>query len=610
MESHKQQLLEKLKKHIEYIRGKITNELLSVKVFADRSLKEIKSMRPDDQALYMDLKQRAMGRVEELNHLFSSPYFMKCEISDSETDKVEEYFFSKHQLSEEKVYSWVSPVASIRFENPGKVSYILPSGETKEVFLHTKEQYMIVDGKVVFFALEKENTPRELIYQEHFTVKKSGFVLPEIVAQMEKAQDQVIRAHHKGSLVISGPAGSGKTTLALHRVAYLTQAPDSAALFPAESIIVFVQDNGTKKYFSHLLPGLGIHNVTITTFSEWAFKVLHIKGYEYVTRYGDTEEEKDRHEYQKIRALRENKIRVEGKDHFEIISEFYKDYIVNEGSKTFERQRRERKLDRFDLTILLQMHIAEYGSFETRREYMTYVGDTIKKKTKKTPVAYSLMVIDEFQNYLPEQLSILKHPLDKNTQAVIYVGDMAQQVQLGTLKKWEDIQEDISPDRNIRLDKVYRNTKHILEFIRNLGYSVSIPAGIKEGPKVTEKILLSQQEEIDYVLFSMGSYEKGSIGILSKDATYLEPFKKVFTENKHVHVLTMSESQGVEFDIVFIVGINDDTFSVVPYTDVSLDHIQERKRIQKDLLYVALTRAISELHILGKNKLSEVGNLE
>ena len=48
--------------------------------------------------------------------------------------------------------------------------------------------------------------------------------------QMEKAQDQVIRAHHAGPLVISGPAGSGKTTLALHRVAFLTQSPETMAV--------------------------------------------------------------------------------------------------------------------------------------------------------------------------------------------------------------------------------------------------------------------------------------------------------------------------------------------------------------------------------------------
>jgi superfamily I DNA/RNA helicase len=68
----------------------------------------------------------------------------------------------------------------------------------------------------------------------------------------------------------------------------------------------------------------------------------------------------------------------------------------------------------------------------------------------------------------------------------------------------------------------------------------------------------------------------------------------------------MLESQGVEFDLVFIVGINKNSFEVTQYIDVSKEHIEERKRMQKDLLYVALTRAITELHILGSVKLKDI----
>ena len=68
----------------------------------------------------------------------------------------------------------------------------------------------------------------------------------------------------------------------------------------------------------------------------------------------------------------------------------------------------------------------------------------------------------------------------------------------------------------------------------------------------------------------------------------------------------MNEAQGVEFDLVCIVGIKQNTFKVPDYIDVSPEHIEERKRMQKDLLYIALTRAITELHVLGNKKLSEI----
>ncbi|HNW09616.1 MAG TPA: hypothetical protein PKM52_03475, partial [bacterium] len=112
-----------------------------------------------------------------------------------------------------------------------------------------------------------------MIYQEYFSTRKTSFILPEIVAQMEKAQDQVVRAEYGGKLAITGPAGSGKTTLALHRAAYLLQSPETVDKLDANQIIVFVQDDSTRDYFSHLLPELGINDVEITTMASWARKI-------------------------------------------------------------------------------------------------------------------------------------------------------------------------------------------------------------------------------------------------------------------------------------------------------------------------------------------------
>jgi DNA helicase II / ATP-dependent DNA helicase PcrA len=374
MEKYKEKLRNSLKFHIDYIRQKIMMKLEMTEVLASRSIKEISRMRPEDQAVQMQLKANAQNRVVELNNLKYSPYFMKCYITDDKGEE-KEYFFAKHQFSEESIYSWVAPVASIRFENLGKVTYKLPDGETKTITINKKEQYMIVDGNVIFFSLEEKGKSRELIYQEHFTRQKSEFALPEIIAQMEKAQDQVIRASYKGPLVISGPAGSGKTTLALHRVAYLTQAPDTADYFPSKSIVVFVQDIGTKKYFGALLPGLGINDVQIMTFYEWAFSVLGLSDYSYVERYGGNEEEKDLYEYQKLRVLRSKSIPKWKTNISMILSAFYGDGFSKENANLFNNQKKEKKLDRFDLVILLRSYFERYKKFEIKREYNTFVKD-------------------------------------------------------------------------------------------------------------------------------------------------------------------------------------------------------------------------------------------
>src|SRR3989344_6138186 len=599
MEKYKQKLLNNLRSHIQFIQKIILSDMERVRVLGNKSIQEISKLRPEDQPIEMNLKANAYQRMEELEHLYKAPYFTKCEVVEENGEK-KTYFFSKHQFTGHAIYSWFAPVASIRFENPGVVSYRLPSGKMRELELQSKEQYMIVDGKVIFFARETEEKPRELIYQEHFTKQKSEFILPEIVAQMEKAQDQVIRAHHYGSFIISGPAGSGKTTLALHRVAYLTQSPDTATLYPAESIVVFVQDVGTKEYFSQLLPELGIHKVSITTFSEWAMKILGLEELTYVHQLGNSEEEKDIYEYQKITALRKNPTPLCGKNIFNILSNMYAPYLTPETSRLFQEQRRNKYLDRFDLTILLQSHIQKHNFFEVKRRYVASVRGVIKNKIEKNRVHYSLITVDEFQNYLPEQLSLIKRSLQEETKSIIYVGDMAQQVYLGTIKNWGEINESVDVARNVRLDKVYRNTRSILDYLQSLKYEVTIPEGIKEGPQVTEKIMQTREEEVEYIRGKFKSFENGSVGILAKNNLYLELFRDVFKNLTNVHVMTMNESQGVEFDQVFLVGIDSKILSVDHAVDILPEHLSERVRIHKDLLYVALTRAITELHVLGK----------
>jgi DNA helicase IV len=607
MEKHKEKQLNKLKAHIEFIREKIQEKLETAKVLTAQSLKGFGKMPPEAQAVFMNLRGNAYKRLSELKHLEGSPYFMKTEIID-ELGENKEYFFAKYEFSEQSIYSWVAPVSAIRFENPGKASYKLPNGQTRTVTIKQKETYMIVDGKVLLFSLETKDKPRELIYQEHFTKQKSEFILPEIVAQMEKAQDQVIRASHQGPLVISGPAGSGKTTLALHRVAYLTQVPDTAKLYPPESIVVFVQDYGTKNYFSTLLPSLGINDVQITTLSEWAFKILGATDYSYIERYGETEEERDLYEYGKLKALREGPVPIWNKNIYTVLSSQYAKYFRDNNLKLFNKQKKENKLDRFDLVILLKSYFAKNKKFEISRGYQTFVKGKLVHKTEKTQALYALMIIDEFQNYLPEQIQILKNCIDEKTQSVVYVGDMAQQVKLGTIKNWEDINEIISVDRNIKLNKVYRNTKNILSFIQNLGFAVELSLGLKEGPAVIEKITRTTGEEIEHIKSVLPKYREGSVGILAKDSSYLTDFSKEFAGIKNVHVLTMLEAQGVEFDLVCLVGINKESFNITHHLDVSPLHIEERKRMQKDLLYVALTRAITELHILGTDTLGSILN--
>ncbi len=603
---NKENIIKEAKNHV----GMVILDLEKAAKDTEKSLKRskeiFKTLSNADQIVESMLMKYNKKRIGEIAYLHGSPYFVRCDVIWEKENEIKSIFFGKFGFSEDEIYSWITPASTMRYENPGEVKYVRPDGLMQKAKLVRKDQYMIVGGEIKFLATEGTDNPRQLVYQEYFSNRKTGFVLPEIVAQMEKAQDQVIRAHHVGPFLISGPAGSGKTTLALHRVAYLASAPDLASTYTSDSIIVFVQDNGTKEYFSHLLPELGIEDVLITTFSQWALSILDIDA-KYVIRYGSVETEKDLYEFTKLGAFK-NPI---GQDYkkaniFSILENAYAAGLNQDQKKLFQNQKKEKVLDRIDLTLLLKIYSESNGGIGTIKDYWIELKNgSMRKKRGFVPFEYSLAVVDEFQNYLPGQLELFKSCINKKSQSVLYVGDMAQQVQLGTIRNWGDIGEDINEERKVVLQKVYRNTKNILRYIQNLGYLIEIPDGIKEGADVEEYMCIGADEEIARINDLIKNKDFSSVGILAKDEKYLSKFKKAFSDNDKIHVMTMNESQGVEFDIVVLAGINKDTFKLIFADSVSEDLINEKKRINKDLLYVALTRAISELYILGEERLKD-----
>ena len=588
--------------HVESMRNAITRSLDTTTTQIRKGKEDFKTLSPSDQVAMGMLLAYGEKRLGELKTLHPSPYFVRCDVLLDGEDKERSIYFAKFPLSEKEIYSWTAPVATIRFEGMGDIAYTLPDGEKQKGKMLRKDQYMIVDGKIVFLATESHEMARELVYQEHFSSRKQGFMLPEIVAQMEKAQDQVIRAHHVGAFAISGPAGSGKTTLALHRVAYLVQSPDTAHLYPSKSILIFVQDIGTQKYFSQLLPELGIKDVHITTFDIWAMDILNLSDkVKYVKHYGATEYERDRYEYAKLQALRSKNMLAQNKPPFVMLELLYTSYLDDSLGKMFQQQKREKVLDRIDLTVLLMMHKYRYGNLgKVRDYYIEQKSGVLKKKRGRVPFEYALIVVDEFQNSLPEQLQLFKHCVDPKLQSLIYVGDMAQKIHFGTIRNWEEIGESLTDDRAVMLQKVYRNTKSILRYIQSLGYVVDIPEGMREGVPVQEYFTASIEDEIALVKTLREKNTKLSLGILSKDNAYLVPFKKAMGYEEGVHVFTMEESQGVEFDIVCIVGMNDIDWTINA-VDVTQEFVIEKQKILHDLLYVALTRAISELHVMKQS---------
>lgn len=604
-QSEKDFILTKAREHVEFIKKRIDETQEYTRNAVTRMLQEAKSMSRADQMSTEGVAKNFYDRIPQLQHLSGSPYFVRCDIRKDDGSFVT-YYFSKFQFSEESIYSWIAPAATLRFEKPGPATYGRSEEKKYVCTLLRKDNYMIVDSVITFLSTESQVVPRELVYQKDFTSRKTGFILPEIVEQMEKAQDQIIRADHRGSFVVSGPAGSGKTTLALHRIAYLILSPDTAHLYAHSRMIVFVQDKGSKEYFSHLLPELGIQDVVVTTFAEWAFEVLGITDHTFVQKYGSKANESDFLEYEKIQALN---VRIPpfSNSFYKVLDVCYAQSLSSKSLKIVSKQKKEKVFDRADLIVLLQAFYEKNGSISLEQEYyVKQKNGVLKKKTGRLPVKYSLILVDEFQNYMPQQLKVFQSCLSVRDQGLLYVGDSAQQIYFGTLKDFSQIEEVVPPERYVTLAKVYRNTKKILVYIQSLGYVVTIPEQMREGNDVSEVLCDTLKDEIEYIHEIRKKYQQKTIGILAYERAYLTPFIHAFLEQQNVYVKTMNEAQGLEFDSVCIVGIQPDMFSNNFQEELPLEFLSEQKRIRKDLVYVALTRAIDELHVLGTIPLKEL----
>src|SRR3989344_6776276 len=138
------------------------------------------------------------------------------------------------------------------------------------------------------------------------------------------------------------------------------------------------------------------------------------------------------------------------------------------------------------------------------------------------------------------------------------------------------------------LHKNYRSTRQILEYINSVGYLIHIPDHIKSGIPVEEHLLESREEEIVYVQNVIEKNTDTTVGVLAKSVSYIAPFREKFKGKENVRILTINEAQGVEFDVVCLVGVRQEFFTVSDNVYNKMDLIEERKRVDVDLLYVAL----------------------
>ena len=233
--------------------------------------KEALSLLRNTQAQLEDTK-RNLVRCEKAR---KKPYFGRIDFRDQKLPQEESYYVGRVGISDKDsepvVIDWRAPVASIYYENStGLCQYEVKNHGTYEVDLKRKRTYEIENDQLKDFFDSDVVANDELLTK--YLAKSKKAVLGEIIATIQQEQNAIIRNTKDRILVIQGAAGSGKTSVALHRIAYLLYH-DRQNL--KSSNILILSPNGVfSDYISHILPELGEENIQEMSFDLFAYRKL------------------------------------------------------------------------------------------------------------------------------------------------------------------------------------------------------------------------------------------------------------------------------------------------------------------------------------------------
>ncbi|MDD2553470.1 MAG: AAA family ATPase [Desulfotomaculaceae bacterium] len=215
-------------------------------------------------------------RLEKYRKMLLSPYFGRFDFHEDGWPDTEKIYIGLHNVVDSKtssfyVYDWRAPISSIFYQfEPGRASYQAPAGTISgEVTL--KRQYKIQDAQLQYFFDCRVGINDEIL-QEALRGKASAR-MRYIVETIQKEQDAIIRDTENELLIVQGVAGSGKTSVALHRIAFLLYHGLNSNL-KSNNILILSPNNIFSKYISSVLPELGEENTLQTTFEDIALKLL------------------------------------------------------------------------------------------------------------------------------------------------------------------------------------------------------------------------------------------------------------------------------------------------------------------------------------------------
>jgi len=226
------------------------------------------------------------------DHGREKPYFGRVDFLKDETHELDSVYIGKRGIVRSDTFDsivvdWRAPIASLYYSGESKDAYYRTSSGMVRGEVRLKRNFAIEQGKItgIYDGALKETIHREMGDPDEFL--QEGFIdeflaanlnqtndsrLKDIVATIQSEQNDIIRAEKDRPVVVQGVAGSGKTTIALHRLSYLIYNYQDS--LTSKKFMVFAPNRLFLNYISDVLPELGVDDVQQSTFVDWAARLV------------------------------------------------------------------------------------------------------------------------------------------------------------------------------------------------------------------------------------------------------------------------------------------------------------------------------------------------
>ena len=190
----------------------------------------IKAVQSGNVELYdqmftsQSLEEHSRNQLSHNQAAYEKPFFGRIDYKNLDEHLTESIYIGKHGVQKDKTHmiivDWRAPIATVYYENElGEGSYQIPDGSSYRIDLNLKRTYDIENGKLQGFYDSDVAANDELLVK--YLSKNRDVVLGDIIATIQKEQNEFIRSSPFHNMIVQGVAGSGKTTVAMHRISYM-----------------------------------------------------------------------------------------------------------------------------------------------------------------------------------------------------------------------------------------------------------------------------------------------------------------------------------------------------------------------------------------------------